>query len=639
MKASLVVVPAVGASCLALLLQAQDASSVPPAAPDAAADPAPASAPSLPIAPPDQPPLPTQTGKVEKVTLYQGTALVTRRVEIPAEYTGVFEVVVSPLPSATEATSVYADEASGVVVRSAVCRVRPYDEQETLNQQVGQLDARIQELERQMADNRNEIALRRIRQEYLRGLESFVGPAVDAEMAHGVIQADQILAVTQMHFTEYEKASQEVLRLDFANQDLTQQLQRARDERQRLAAGPPVQYDAVLLVEKAAAEPATLQLNYLVQGCGWTPLYNLRGNSADHSVQLDLNAQISQVSGEDWSEVALRLSTARPMVSAFNPRLTAMSVALQPEAMAGVDGPIPQSSASNLAAQQQAQTRRDEFFYARGTSIGDQAGNMFNANRSATELQLLELASAPGAGEANVSLSADPSIEYALDQRVTLVSRRDAQVVPVSSRQAPADFYHVAVPVLTENVYREAMMTNDTDQDLLGGAVQVYLDGRFVGRTEVPTLARGRSYPVGFGVDGQLRARRELVERTETVQGANQRVEVEVALTLDNFAGEPARVHVRERLPWMQDDASLKVRLESTERPLSTDAEYIASEQPRNILLWETDLPPGAGDQATRWNYSYTLEYDRNLALRDVQGAEVSRQLQDFVDEANAAAK
>ena len=64
-------------------------------------------------------------------------------------------------------------------------------------------------------------------------------------------------------------------------------------------------------------------------------------------------------------------------------------------------------------------------------------------------------------------------------------------------------------------VYREAELANSSDKDLLAGPITVYLDGRFVGRGEIPTVARGQSFVVGFGADPQLRARRALCSRRQ----------------------------------------------------------------------------------------------------------------------------
>ena len=442
-----------------------------PAPAPAPAEPAPAPAaeePSAPVKPPES--LGEVTGKVREVTLYQGTALVTREVDLPAGRQGSFEVVVTPLPTATDPVSVYADEAEGVEIRSVTCRVRPTDEEKAREGKVAKLDVEIKVLVRKITNARNEIALRRIRQEFLRDLGSFVAPAARQEMEHGVIQAEEIDRVTQMHFREYEKASQEIMKLDTQIDDDQEALDKLREERDRLASGPPLSYDAVVYVEKRGAGAAKLKLNYLVRDCGWSPVYNMHGRTKDKSVDIEFNALIHQVSGEDWKDCKLTLSTASPTVSAYNPRLTPLYV---------------QTSAGQ--AQQQASLRKAEIYnralaqkkaavkgQLRGQSIQETANANFEANESAASVQLIELSERlsqlrllDGSGG-----DEDLSIQYGLQVPVSLVSRRDAQMVPVLKHRSPASFYHIATPILTSSVFREAEMKNGSGARLVRRAGQ-----------------------------------------------------------------------------------------------------------------------------------------------------------------------
>ena len=112
-----------------------------------------------------------------------------------------------------------------------------------------------------------------------------------------------------------------------------------------------------------------------------------------------------------------------------------------------------------------------------------------------------------------------------------------------------SEFYHVATPVLTSYVFREAELLNDSGQDLLAGPITVYLDGRYVGRTEIPTVARGEVFVVGFGADPQLRARRELAEKSEGTQGGNRELSITYRLVVENFKQDAMAVRIFDRLP------------------------------------------------------------------------------------------
>jgi uncharacterized protein (TIGR02231 family) len=268
----------------------------------------------------------------------------------------------------------------------------------------------------------------------------------------------------------------------------------------------------------------------------------------------------------------------------------------------------------------------------RGTSIDEIAGQNFLANDSAASVQLIELSERLSELRLmDQDGEDDLSIRYELATPVTLVSRRDAQMVPVLHHQSPANFYHVAVPILTTSVFREAEVANATSRDLLGGQVNIFLDGEFKGRTDIPSIARGRTFTLGFGVDGQIKARRSLVDRREDVQGGNRQVAITAEITLDNFKQEPVKLRIRERMPFMEDTAKLRVSIGETSHPLSANADYLRYEKPKGILRWDLEVVPGSLDKSTALRYTYSLEFDKSLTLRDISQEQKQRAQQEFL--------
>ncbi|MEA3207428.1 MAG: hypothetical protein QOE70_485 [Chthoniobacter sp.] len=574
------------------------------------------------------------SGKISEVTVYQGTALVSRVVEIPPAQAAPMEVVVSGLPSATDPNSVYADQAQGVVIRSIAFRTKTPDKAAQAQSEVARLEQSMKDLRRASAIAQNEIALRRIRQQFLKRLGSdFVAPAAQQEMTHGVLQADELQKLTKLHFEEYEKASQEIMKLDLEIEENTAQLQLLEDRRKTLAAGPPVAYEAVVYLQKTAAGPASLKLNYLVNDCGWDPSYNFRGDTAKGEVAMEFNAIVQQVSGEDWSDVKLALSTASPSVGAYNPQLSPLFVRVQPGAAKEESRTAAQTKYSQaLASRQEALVRQ-----FRGNSIDEMLRANFAANESAASVQLMELTERIGNLRALEGGKAEPgSVVYAIERPVSLQSRRDAQLVPVLSGRMKSKFYQVAAPVLTSSVFREASLNNNTGRDLLGGKVNVFLDGEFTGRTDIPTIASGQGFAISFGVDSQLRARRSLVDRSEIVQGGNRQFSFTYEIVVDNFKQAPARLILRDRTPNSGDIDTLRVALGEISHPLSQDADYQRFDKPKGLLMWDLEIKPGAGPSATTLRYAYSAEYDKNLTLLDIGGPEKERVREEFMQKARA---
>jgi uncharacterized protein (TIGR02231 family) len=242
------------------------------------------------------------------------------------------------------------------------------------------------------------------------------------------------------------------------------------------------------------------------------------------------------------------------------------------------------------------------------------------ANIAANEYQTFELLNPRAVVESVIkggSPDAEgPSLSYPLTASVSLASRSDQQMVRIARTKLQSRFYHVATPVLTSFVYREAELTNTSPQDLLGGQVNAYLDGRFVGRGEIDTVARGQTFVVGFGADPQLKARREQADKDEKIQGGNRVISANFRLVLENFKDSAVSVRLFDRLPYAENTDALRVTLGQMSDKLSDDATYLRIERPKGILRWAIDVPAGAASEKAKLvSYGYVLEHDRNLQI------------------------
>ena len=208
------------------------------------------------------------------------------------------------------------------------------------------------------------------------------------------------------------------------------------------------------------------------------------------------------------------------------------------------------------------------------------------------------------------------SVTYQLNGRTTLPSRADQQLIQIASLPMKAEFYKLATPVLTSYVYNEAAVTNTSQMVLLAGPASGYLAGQFVGHGDIPTVAIGENFTVGFGIDSSLRAGRELVEKTEAVQGGNRDVDFVYRLSIENFGATAAKVRLLDRLPVAKAN---EVRVELTSEgsvKLSADSRYQQIERKKGILRWEVEVPAQAiGPQAFGLEYKLRLEYDKQMHI------------------------
>ena len=194
-------------------------------------------------------------------------------------------------------------------------------------------------------------------------------------------------------------------------------------------------------------------------------------------------------------------------------------------------------------------------------------------------------------------------------------SRSDRQLIQITSVPFKGDFYRLATPVLTSFVYREARLTNASDYVFLAGPVTTFLGGQFVGRGSLPTVTTGESFTVGLGIDASLRSERELVDKTERIQGGNRVVDFTYKLSIENFGPEAATVRLLDRLPTAGGN-DIKITLLKSDEPVSDDESYQMTDRKNGILRWDVKVPAHAvGPQRKVLKYTMQIEYDKQLSI------------------------
>ena len=130
------------------------------------------------------------------------------------------------------------------------------------------------------------------------------------------------------------RSAEEVASADAAIRDAERKQRELDREIARLeqdrAQKPPSKLEVRIDLAAAAATSATLRVTYAVRNARWTPLYDARLDTGtkDRKPALELvrRAEITQNTGEDWSNVALSVSTVRTARGGNAPELNSLIV-------------------------------------------------------------------------------------------------------------------------------------------------------------------------------------------------------------------------------------------------------------------------------------------------------------------------
>ena len=540
--------------------------------------------------------------------------MVTREVPLKAGQSAS-EIVVGDLPEQVVPDSLFAEGSQGIEVRAVRFRSQAVGEEP--REEVRKLDEVIKEASEKASLLSKTQELLAKQGNYLDQLEGFVAPTAKTELSQGVLDAEALEKITTFSFQKREELLAKQVENEKEMKALEEQLSLLQRQRSELTDGASrTRREAVVFVEKTGDGPESISLNYLVESCGWSPSYTFRAGADHKEVEVECNALIQQMTGEDWSGVALTLSTASPALSATAPGLAPFPVALKPTGEQQVEQADLATQAKSIRTRQQSAIMG----FQNTLDMRSNIGANWDVNAAANEFQdlvlqnpkvallALELASeGPGEG---------PSLTYHFATPVSLASRSDQQMVRILQTSLASAFRHIATPVLTSYVYREAELTNTSEEDMLGGPITVYLNGSFVGRGEIPTVARGQTFVVGFGADPQLRTRQELVDKTDDVQGGNRELAFQYRLVVENYKDEPVQVSVFDRLPHTERAGDVRIKLGELEEALSDDKLYLRRERPKGILRWDIEVAANAmGENARLIDYGYTAEFDRSFQL------------------------
>lgn len=562
------------------------------------------------------------SGKVDAVTVYRGQALVTRVVPLPPDG-GLREVIVAGLPEHVVPGSLHAAGGPGVEIRSVRYRARPVEQD--VREEVRRMDEQIRDLRDRLTAAERQAQLIAERRGYLDKLEQFTATTANVELSRGVLNSDTLEKLSEYMLAQRRAHLEEELNLVREQRTVKQQLETLERQRQTLTRDSArTQREAIVFVN-APAGPGELRLRYLVDKATWEPSYNIRADEARRGAVVEYNAAIQQMSGEDWPDVAMTLSTASPSLTAKAPELTALAIALVAPAQAeqqqaGGRENYGQKRRELVREQKAAEAHRQR--NAPPAAAHNEAPYREHdavLNRLAGEMQLLDLVALGRERAADPAVVSEGySAVYRVESRTTLPSRADRQLIRIAALPLQGEFYKVAVPVLTEYVYDEADLVNDSPLVLLAGPVSTYVGGQFVGQSALPNVAAGERFTVGLGIDPGLRAARELVDKKESTQGGNRIVDFTYRLTIENFAAAPAALRVLDRLPTGHGQ-EIKVTLTEPGKGSHTDGPGAAADRKKGLLRWDAEVPPQAAG-ALAIEYQFRLEYDRQMALAGIAG-------------------
>ncbi|MEJ8816523.1 DUF4139 domain-containing protein [Lacibacter sp. H407] len=333
--------------------------------------------------------------------------------------------------------------------------------------------------------------------------------------------------------------------------------------------------EIVILVDVKETATVPFEITYLVQKAGWYPTYNIRVKDVVSKLQLEMNANVYQTSGENWNNIKLVLSTGNPNDNNSKPLINPwfisyvdaqMSNYMKQWTISGSDQmlmgrvtddkgiPVPGAIVTVKGTTQNTTTDANGFYRIKAngntqslvvSSVGYEAYE-FAAGRSFVSVAMkpmnnnLQEVVVVGYGTSNDLAGAVPGIQvrgktslkmenkstplqvittfqpittqYEIQEIATVNNDGKVNTMSINDKSIEAYYEYYAAPKLDEAAYLTAKLINWQDLNLIPGETNLFFEGTFLGKSYLDLSTDSDTLSLSLGVDKGITVKRTLLK-------------------------------------------------------------------------------------------------------------------------------
>ena len=530
------------------------------------------------------------------VTVYPDRARVTRRGTATLGV-GEHRLQVSNLPLTLQPDSVRAGGRGTARARLLGVDVSTTYYAEPAPRNVAELQVEIEAKEDRDKALADEEASLSAQMELRRGL----GAGAGAHRAKGisVVRAEAAVgeAVRAFMATRMAEFSRGQRGLNVERRRRGREIKRLQKELEALNVRRPTERFAVTAeVEVLEAGDFTLDVTYVAGTARWQPLYDVRVSEGEEpTVTLAYLGEVSHNSGEDWEEVALTLSTAKPALATVLPELHPWYLRVF----------VPEPVRKRRAAMPPVAARAPAPETVGAVPMMEMAEEPKPQAPPDHEVEVLE-AQVDETGAA---------VAFRVAKPVTIAGDGSPRKTTVAIVNLKPRLDYVAAPRLVQQAYRRARVANDSEYTFLPGRANIFYEDEFVGSTTLgakkpglplQTIAPSQEFELFLGADDRVKVERELVARDvdKKLIGNTRRLHFAYRITVQNLCDRTERIVIADQIPVARRE-EIKVKLDLAEPKPDELTEL-------GLLRWELELEPKR-EQNIR--FGFVIEHPRDLTI------------------------
>ncbi|KAG8867001.1 hypothetical protein FRB97_003599, partial [Tulasnella sp. 331] len=232
--------------------------------------------------------------------------------------------------------------------------------------------------------------------------------------------------------------------------------------------------------------------------------------SSNNSLSVHYRASITQSTGEDWTDVAMDLSTASPHLSANIPSLATYHIGTPPSQSRS-------EKRKSVARFRSSSRAGNHYEYNSGDDDGDDIPFYTAGFKSSmNQMALVQSRAVEGTISTNFVIRgrsivpSDPDTYHRTEHKVT-----------VAEFELDPTLEWIAVPKMQASAFLRCRLRNTSPYVLLPGPTSVFMDGNFVCKSSLPLAGPGEKFSTSLGIDPALRVTyHPLVKKSKNATGS-----------------------------------------------------------------------------------------------------------------------
>jgi uncharacterized protein (TIGR02231 family) len=511
--------------------------------------------------------------EISKVVVFRSGAQIHRIADVSLSQ-GVNEIVLTNLPAGFDVSSVNIGFEDKVIIQSVVYR-NNFDKKFTNNQEYEKLLAQKQNL---IVKIENENMIKETREEELTLITNY--KLFQSEQSgFSVAQMKDISDFVRTRVMEVKtnllENTRKIDSFESELEKLNAQINEWNSKNQTINTG-----EVVVLALASKNMTSKINLSYFDQRASWYSGFDLRVDNLKDPMSLNTKGNIFQITGEDWKNVMVFLTTANPSVSTESPQLLTWFLRY-------------------FESQYLSQNNR-----VQKTLTGTQV----NVRGSRQEEETTHFMDAVQVGlvvpewRENLTFS-----EYALPAKMTFLSGNNATEVSLVENVVTASFEYVAIPKLDNKVYLTALIPDWEQYNFSSGQGKLYFEGTYVGVAHLNPIDAEDTLAISLGPDIAVNTKREKLKDFSKTSFLSSKKEISSGyeLSVKNNKNVEVELTLKDQIPVSTETG---MEIEATELSGGT------LDKNTGIVEWNIRLKPGELVKKTM-TYVVKIPKDKSVKL------------------------